>query len=61
MFEDCIFVWFIFLFGLVIFVFLFWYGWIVENDIYWVIFMVVIGFFVFGLMGVMVCIKLSIV
>jgi hypothetical protein len=58
--EDRIPVWLTLLPGLVIPASLFWYGWTVENDTHWAIPMVATGFFAFGLMGVMVCIKLSI-
>ncbi|KPM39753.1 hypothetical protein AK830_g6838 [Neonectria ditissima] len=56
--EDRVPIWLTLPSGLVIVVSLFWYGWACENNTHWIVPMIGVAFFCFGLMGIMMCLQI---
>jgi hypothetical protein len=59
--EDRIPIWLTLPNGIIIMASLFWYGWATEDNTPWIVPMIGVAFFCFGLMGVMVCIMSTLV
>ncbi|KAK7421604.1 hypothetical protein QQX98_002071 [Neonectria punicea] len=56
--EDRVPIWLTAPNGLIIVVSLFWYGWACESNTHWIVPMIGVTFFCFGLMGIMMCLQI---
>ncbi|KAM6535893.1 hypothetical protein FALCPG4_005420 [Fusarium falciforme] len=59
--EDRLPVWLIAPNGIIIVASLFWYGWSTENNTHWIVPMIGVAFFCFGLMGIMMCLQIYLI
>ncbi|KAH7136729.1 major facilitator superfamily domain-containing protein [Dactylonectria estremocensis] len=59
--EDRVPIWLTVPCGLTIVVSLFWYGWAAESNTHWIVPMIGVAFFCFGLMGIMMCLQVYLI